>query len=665
LQPDVHHIGRVLFARTIDTPIRLAAVQTIIEDETGDAERLAVYNSDPNIKAEALLPENALFAIKEPFYWFTGKGSCNLRVDHPSDLVPLNPLDSRIPRGISGDTGGQSRSALDWKAKGNTEYGSQSFLAARQSYTYGLDACKPENSDIRLDMLRNRSVVNIFLKRFSEALTDAEAAIIPPSEREDSRSTALNVKAYERAGHAAYELGNLEKAQVCYRKILGMAPDNADATRNLKRIQERIHERMTGDYDFDRMSRSASKRNNRLDHASYISFARVSETERRGRGLFATQDLKAGQLILAEKAKCVAFESDKINKSYAILNQDTQRGLVGSQAVLLFMLVERLLYNQDLAVELLELFAGGHFPDTPLEAVDGLLPIDTFRVQGIVEHNSFECPTVRSSSHQPSKDSADTPKYRSTGLWLKAAYINHACDGNAMRSFIGDIIIIRAVRDIAKDEEILMPYQLPDAVNAVTQERLEKTWGFKCDCRLCTAESSSSFKQRRDRSQLIEKARSLLSDHSLSKQHLNRKVSIGQAENLLTKLQATYDEATFENRPRLGLVSPGFWLCQAYSSTRSHERVIKSSIALLRDLGFIVSIEKQSVSIDRRNCQPEGTAMDAAMYAAHAFKSQKKTIVGDQLEDFAKSLYLTMYGEMRGFEERYSEQLRQEAPIKK
>ena len=56
---------------------------------------------------------------------------------------------------------------------------------------------------------------------------------------------------------------------------------------------------------------------------------------------------------------------------------------------------------------------------------------------------------------------------------MNAAYTNHACNGNAMRSFIGDMIIMKATRDINKGEEILMPYRLPHVDNNVTQEELQ------------------------------------------------------------------------------------------------------------------------------------------------------------------------------------------------
>ena len=655
LQLDTHHRSKVLFVRAIDTAIRVAAVHSIVQDDTGAAERLALYNTDVAARAEELLPEGAIFAIKEPYYMANANRSYSIRVDHPSDLVQLSPLDIQVPRGVCANLVEFDKSALDWKKEGNVAYSAENYLAALQAYSLGLDACSFEDITIKHDLLRNRAIVNMFLKRFEQALADAKAAIIPAKERGDDGAIALNSKAYERAGRAAYELGRFQEAEACFRKMQELAPTNEDAFSTLERIEERKQERSSGHYDFTKMSRSANKKHNQLDHADFSSNTTISETDAHGKGLFATKDITVGQLIMCEKAMCAAFDSDKTSQSYTILNHNTKRALTGTQATLLFTLVQKLVHNPELAIGFFDLFDGGYQPKTSLQIVEGHVPVDTFRTQAIIEYNCFECPTVRSSSKAAQKQATSPAGYHSTGLWLKASYINHACDGNAMRSFIGDMMIVRAIRDIAKGEEILMPYRLPDAVNAITQEELGKTWAFKCDCGLCIAEAASSSSQRKYRSHLIEKTRARLSVSPLSPQDQHDKPSLAQVEKLFAKLKNTYEGRSFEYRPRLGLVAPGLWLCQAYKYSGSRDKIIKTAIALLQNLGFIITVAGHTVSIDRRHCQLEGTAIDAAMYAAHAFYSRGDAGFGHQMEEFARSLYMIINGETRDFEDRYKE----------
>jgi SET domain-containing protein len=70
--------------------------------------------------------------------------------------------------------------------------------------------------------------------------------------------------------------------------------------------------------------------------------------------------------------------------------------------------------------------------------------------------------------------------------------MNYACNFNAARTFISDMMIVRASRNIDKGDEILMPYWPLEGYNTATHHRLENTWGFKCDCVICMAENKSS-----------------------------------------------------------------------------------------------------------------------------------------------------------------------------
>lgn len=189
-------------------------MQTIVQDDTGATERLALYNTDASTNEEELLPKNAIFAVKEPYYTATAEGSCSLRIDHPSDLLYLNPLDPQVPRGIRADLAELNKSALDWKNMGNIAYSAGRYLPALHAYSRGLDACGSDDMTLKRDLLRNRAVVNLFLKRFRQASEDAKPALIPANGHRDDRATALNSKAYERAAHMNAQLMRLTSSAV-------------------------------------------------------------------------------------------------------------------------------------------------------------------------------------------------------------------------------------------------------------------------------------------------------------------------------------------------------------------------------------------------------------------------------------------------------------------
>ncbi|KAK4543021.1 hypothetical protein LTR36_006019 [Oleoguttula mirabilis] len=655
LRLETHHRGRVLFVRTFGHPIRLSSVQNVIEDEHGDVDKLAVYNVDPTLDPEKLLPKGAIFAIKEPFYKTTADGGVSLRVDHPSDIIRLQPLDSNIPAGLSPRFVELDKSGADWKKEGNAAYASKDYIIAVDAYSQGLSACSADDEVLKCDLLRNRAMVNLCLKRHESALSDAKNSVIAASVDNDGGAMMqLNSKAYYRAGRAAYELGQFEQAEDLFSKAQALNPDDADAAREVKRIAARLSEMTSGSYDFAKMSKAASKKHNRLDHASFIKQGAVREAGKHGRGLFATVDIKAGELILCDKAFSVAFESEEGGQTFMIINLNTERGSMGTQATLLFNTVQKMLHNPGEATRFLHLHDGGYTPKCSAQVVDGIATIDTFQAQAIIEHNCFGCPTVRSTSKDAQQQAAkDMAGLGSSGIWVTASYINHACDGNARRAFIGDMMIVRATKDIAAEQEILMPYHLADADNGITQANFQRQWGFKCDCAICTAEARSPATQRKQRAKLVEDAKQFLKTHGPSAKSQPSTATITKAEKLYAKLQDTYDKQLFHDTPRIALVSLGIWLCQVRTHKPVPSVIIATAMGVLRDLGYSVVTAGPRVQFDRTHCHLESAAIDAAMYAAQSYIAQGEPGLGLQFEGFAKELYRTLYGEVRGFEERY------------
>lgn len=89
-----------------------------------------------------------------------------------------------------------------------------------------------------------------------------------------------------------------------------------------------------------------------LDHATYIGLVAARETGSRGRGLFTTKEVKAGDLLLCEKAFAHAFvdvENEKASASTCLLlNMETERMTMRAQADLLGMIVRKLHGNPPL-----------------------------------------------------------------------------------------------------------------------------------------------------------------------------------------------------------------------------------------------------------------------------------------------------------------------------
>jgi hypothetical protein len=113
----------------------------------------------------------------------------------------------------------------------------------------------------------------------------------------------------------------------------------------LAQTQARLKEASTGEYDFAAISNSVSHVHKRLNHASFTANVVIRTSGKKGRGLFATKGIKAGELILVEKAFLIAFESYVGPEKHVVLNLDTNTRRIGAHAVLFNRLVQKLLHN--------------------------------------------------------------------------------------------------------------------------------------------------------------------------------------------------------------------------------------------------------------------------------------------------------------------------------
>ncbi|XP_059068815.1 uncharacterized protein LOC131859246 [Cryptomeria japonica] len=75
------------------------------------------------------------------------------------------------------------------------------------------------------------------------------------------------------------------------------------------------------------------------------------------------------------------------------------------------------------------------------------------------------------------------------GFWGLPSFINHSCFPNAKRMVVGKAMFIIAVRGIAAEEEITVPYTR-SLYPLVVRERYFTPLGFRCECKRCVLERS-------------------------------------------------------------------------------------------------------------------------------------------------------------------------------
>jgi hypothetical protein len=140
----------------------------------------------------------------------------------------------------------------------------------------------------------------------------------------------------------------------------------------LDRARRRCAESSTWNFDFKILQAEAKKhRPPHLDHATYIGPVEVRKTKGKGRGLFTTKPVKAGELILCEKAFSYAYVDGKNNSNASLtllMNTETNKGIR--------LITQKLYKNPSIASAFTDLHHGA-YKAVDVLSVDGQPMVDT------------------------------------------------------------------------------------------------------------------------------------------------------------------------------------------------------------------------------------------------------------------------------------------------
>lgn len=568
---ETRHAGKKLRVRRREAVIELKARSwTVVKDvdgdgEDADVERLEIVLHKSKAGEDWLdsIPMGVDFTLKEPYFTLNDDCEPTLRVDHPSDVVV------HWQEKILADnaTGSALQRATRCKEEGNAALKRKELLDAHAQYSAGLAILAgAENKDdeettkLTRDIHRNRAHVNLQLQRYDEAKSDGLKAV---TDLPDARHKDLDSKAYFRAACAAYNLGQWQESQTLFTAQQNLSPTDKDAAANLAKLQKRIDEHSTGSYDFASLRKNLSKTRPRVDAATYDGpTERKESAKNHGSGLFATRDIKAGDLILCEKALALVWAHEK--DGWTALTSDVRDGQTRVQPVgLTKNLVAKLRANLSLVPKATSLF--GDHAGLGSQAVireDGEPVVDVFQIHDIVSRNAFGPGEIFASAG--SNKQAQDGRKASTGLWVRSAYINHSCIPNAAKESLGDLMLFRALRDIPAGEEITHAYS--DSIDFEARAAsLKTTWGFECDCRLCKAEKKDGAEVRAKRMGLMGQAEALMARDDV---RIAKRVTVGRLEGLIKELEGTFNPQRWEGIPRYGVERIAEWVGEAKKGLR-------------------------------------------------------------------------------------------------
>ncbi|KAF7879007.1 hypothetical protein EAF04_000207 [Stromatinia cepivora] len=640
LRLETHHRGSYLLVRALTLPSRITAIMAIVEDKNGDAIQLQLYQQ-PDEKfcpATSVILKNDTFLIKEPYFKTTSDGGYGLRVDHVSDIIRLDEHHDMLPEKWKPTVLDIGKTADDWKQEGNVAMGKNHYWAAIQSYTAALK-CHSSAETAKITRL-NRALAYLKDGSLDAALADTECMISP---------TDASEKALYRGGQALYGLGRFSECHDILQHFCRKSPNGPLATMELKRVRSRLSEQQSGIYDFKSIYKEISTtRPPHLDHATFVGSIVVKPSPGRGLGFFTTKAVKAGELLLCEKAFAHCYtgtseDSETFSKTTLLMNVHTNKMTVGTQADLITAIVQKLWKNPSLIPEFNALYRGSYKLAERTE-VDGKPVIDTFLVEQIIALNVFGCPISSYEDH--STASKEDDKHHSCGIWLMASKINHSCLSNARRSFMGDLQLVRATRDIPANTEITFWYKMPTGESDEMKKEL-KTWGFQCKCIICLDSEATPKNQARLRKKLLGDLKVALSACD---------VDTAKAERLLNALERTYKHPATDV-PRLALREPYFKLGGIYSKQGMVGKAVSMTLKALGSIGFVIknaslpALPGKPFEIEKLGMAMPGV-IEAWIYLCKAYSAFAPQHF-QQARDCAKLAYRICIGEDDTFKQMY------------
>jgi hypothetical protein len=176
---------------------------------------------------------------------------------------------------------------------------------------------------------------------------------------------------------------------------------------------------------------------------------------KKGKGMAAAKDIGAGEIILSEKPILIVpaygITPHKMYKQYLALN-DSDRARFRA-----------LCFHADSST------------------------LTVFAKELGKEHDKERGKVIATFNTNCMEDQDRTKRY----VAVECARINHSCRPNATYDYfhMGNVVIVRALQKIVKDDEILVPYIPPTWNKAKRAEKLWKDWGFVCECDACTSKT--------------------------------------------------------------------------------------------------------------------------------------------------------------------------------
>ena len=405
---------------------------------------------------------------------------------------------------------GENDDFLTLKMQGNTYMQDKQYLKAIKRYTTALSKLpkleNATNDDIKnyLITLSNRAEGFLKLGYFYSSLKDCEEILEKNKKYLSLLDTTQVDKVINRKGRSKEQLANNLDDINEIDQIYDLMSEKSKNQYNIENIKKTLNEKknnMQGifikqellDYEKNCFDIINAKKyyldsiNKEFKYANYFNTNLIQESfdTIKGNHYIAKEDIKEGTLLIVEIPLLSIYEAE-IKKFASTFEKFQKMGFSSSELALEILFTnfkDRVQFNEEkkyLLEKISQLSSSdlNNMKKSREERIKSFEYSDD-NIRDIISTNAIL--TLRNDRKKIS------PMELCYGLYINCSFFNHSCDPNCFYFGIANMLIVKAIKDIKKGDELTVSYIEPKPA-FMRKNELSK-WEFNCQCKYCKEEA--------------------------------------------------------------------------------------------------------------------------------------------------------------------------------
>lgn len=465
--------GVILWCTVIEPVFRVVGLQVIVEDAQKNIFMIAAYNFVSSTMSlpdcQKTLPVGCRIGMKEPYLKCYGTGYLGLRVDNPINMeILIDGSEASTSAPIKQSAKGKS--SLDFKNEGNEFFKKQEYKKAIVAYSVGISVTQLKDSiELRVALLNNRCTCYLKTRQYVEALGDARSALqLQPSNAKATFKEAESLFGLRRYGDSNEKFQALLDCKEMNKKELQARMDA---------VLRLMAQSYVGEYQQSDFWIKVTSNTLHSELEDYFGPIRIGQSAGKGRGVFASEDILRGELILVEKpfvtTDVVPVEDTSLSDTgvtYQIPTVDlqTRTAYSAENEKLIFSVIEKAKGCKAHAARLSVLYDGTNSNDRIIPSVDffrydddemilnhsGTISAD--KIRKIISFNVFGDSNLLERKLESKED---IMKQKMSSLFIVTSLFNHSKAPNVAHAFVVfGVMRLIASKDIKKGDELCIIY---------------------------------------------------------------------------------------------------------------------------------------------------------------------------------------------------------------